>query len=257
MSRQDRSEVIEVDSIVTRFGSAVIHDGISFSVQRGSVLALIGGSGSGKSTLLREIVGLLRPSAGSVNLLGTDVWSAEEEELAKLRVRIGVLFQNGALFSALSVGENVAAPLLEQTKISKNVVDDIVDLRLALAGLSPETADKQPSELSGGMRKRVALARALALEPEVLFLDEPTSGLDPINARAFDSLIRTLADSLSLTVFMVTHDLDSILSICDRVIVLGGGKLIADGAAEEVSQVDQAWIQEYFSSRVQMNHSFR
>jgi phospholipid/cholesterol/gamma-HCH transport system ATP-binding protein len=182
-------------------------------------------------------------------LFGKDVARTSEEEAVAIRHRYGVLFQNGALFSSLTVGENVAVPLVEQTDLPKDVVEHIVELRLLLTGLSPETAEKMPSELSGGMRKRVALARALALEPEMLFLDEPTSGLDPINARAFDSLIKTLSDNLGLTVFMVTHDLDSICSIADRVIVLGGGKLIGDGTVDEIMQIKHEWIQDYFNSR--------
>ncbi len=241
--------VIEVRSIVTQFGNTTVHQGISFAVERGTVLALIGGSGSGKSTLLREIIGLLRPTSGSAFLFGTDVWTASSDELSSLRNRIGVLFQNGALFSALSVGENVAVPLKEQLKLPDELVGSVVQLRLALAGLAADTCAKMPSELSGGMRKRVALARALALEPEILFLDEPTSGLDPINARAFDHLIRTLSDSLGLTIFMVTHDLDTIGSITDRVICLGDGKVLADGTVKEVSQVNHPWIKEYFMSR--------
>lgn len=241
--------VIRVESVVTRFGEVLVHDGVSFSVEPGTVVALIGGSGSGKSTLLREIIGLLRPTGGRVYLFEKDVWDCSPEDLEGVRNRIGVLFQNGALFSALTVGENVAVPLIEQTDLPHDVISSIVQVRLALTGLSRETAEKMPSELSGGMRKRVALSRALALEPEVLFLDEPTSGLDPINARAFDRLVRTLSDSLGLTVFMVTHDLDSIISIADRLIVLGEGKVLADGDLAAVSRSEHPWIQTYFSAR--------
>ena len=241
--------VISVQDVQTRFGTKYVHKGVTFDVFRGQVLAVIGGSGTGKSTLLREIIGLLRPTAGRVELLGTDVWSAEAEALESLRHRFGVLFQNGALFSALTVGENIATPLREQSHFSDSLIESIVQLRLGLTGLSCDTCSKMPSELSGGMRKRVALARALALEPELLFLDEPTSGLDPINARAFDALIRTLSDSLGLTTFMVTHDLDSIESIADRLIVLDEGKVLADGTVKEVEKIDHPWIQSYFSSR--------
>ena len=241
---------IHVDNIVTRFGSQEVHSGISFGVERGNVVALIGASGTGKSVLLREIIRLQKPTSGQVALFGQDVWSAGMGEMSELRSRFGVLFQNGALFSSLTVGENIAVPLVERGGYSASVVKKVVQLRLALSGLSPATAQKMPSELSGGMRKRVALARALALEPELLFLDEPTSGLDPIGARAFDELIVTLASSLGLTVMMVTHDLDS-LEVVDRVIVLGEGKIIADGPLGQVKQTAHPWIQSYFSSRAQ------
>lgn len=241
--------MIEVDSVKTVFDDHVVHQDVSFSIAPGTVVALIGGSGSGKSTLLREIIGLLRPTAGSTHLFGVNVWDSSPEDVLELKKRFGVLFQNGALFSALTVGENIAVPLIENSNIKEEYFPDIVQLRLGLSGLSADTSTKMPSELSGGMRKRVALARALALEPEILFLDEPTSGLDPINARAFDHLVKTLSRSLGLTVFMVTHDLDSISLIADRVIVLGRGRVVADGSVEEVTQSDEPWINEYFSSR--------
>ncbi|MCB0322608.1 MAG: ABC transporter ATP-binding protein [Bdellovibrionales bacterium] len=241
--------IIEVQGIETRFGTQYVHRGVSFAVHPGQVVALIGSSGTGKSVLLREIIGLLKPTAGKAFLFGEDVWEASESELAALRRRFGVLFQNGALFSALTVGENIAAPLREQTDLNEALIRSIVQLRLGLVGLKPEVTQKMPSELSGGMRKRVALARALALEPELLFLDEPTSGLDPISARAFDTLVRTLSDSLGLTVFMVTHDLDSIESIAEHLIVLDKGKVLAEGTVAEVARVDHEWIRDYFSSR--------
>ncbi|HEY9147074.1 MAG TPA: ATP-binding cassette domain-containing protein, partial [Thiobacillus sp.] len=191
--------VIEVHDVSTTLGGHSIHRGLSLSVARGEVVALIGGSGTGKSVLLREIIGLLRPQAGHVELFGQSVWDAAPEEMNALRRRFGVLFQDGALFSSLSVEDNVATPLFEHTDLSRGTCRQLARLKLALVGLPPDAAQKRPSELSGGMRKRVALARALALDPELLFLDEPTSGLDPISARAFDSLIRLLADSLGLT----------------------------------------------------------
>ncbi len=242
--------VIKVDRVVTRFGSAVIHNGISFEVRRGTIAALIGGSGSGKSTVLKEMIGLLKPTAGEVSLLGQDVWGSSNKVRNEVRLRYGVLFQNGALFSALTSGENIAVPLREQAHVPEGLIKDLVALRLKLVGLAPETAVKMPSELSGGMRKRVALARALALDPEIVFLDEPTSGLDPISARGFDQLIRTLCDSLGLTVFLVSHDLDTILSITDQVIVIDQAKIIADGPIEEVIKNDHPWIKSYFSSTV-------
>jgi phospholipid/cholesterol/gamma-HCH transport system ATP-binding protein len=241
--------VLQVDSVVTRFGRNVIHDGVSFNVARGEMVALIGGSGTGKSVLLKEAIGLLRPTAGSVRLLDTDVWNSDQEQLNVLRRRFGMLFQDGALFSSLTVAENIAVPFREHTDLPRELIPSLVGFKLALVGLPPETGAKMPAELSGGMRKRVALARALALEPEILFLDEPTSGLDPIGARAFDSMVRVLSDSLGLTVFIVTHDLDTLLSIIDRVIVLSKGKVIADGRVDAVRQLDEPWIKEYFSAR--------
>jgi len=241
--------VLEVQDIVTRFGADVVHDGVGFSVQRGEVVALIGGSGTGKSVLLKEMIGLLRPTAGRVQLLGIDVWQSDEEQVDALRRRFGMLFQDGALFSSLTVAENIAVPFREHTDLPEALIAPLVGFKLSLVGLTPETGRKAPSELSGGMRKRVALARALALEPEILFLDEPTSGLDPIGARAFDRLVRALSDSLGLTVFMVTHDLDTLLSIIDRTIALSQGKVIADGPVAAVMRSDHPWIQEYFSAR--------
>ena len=245
--------VLEVEGIVTRFGRTTIHDGVSFAVARGQVLAIIGGSGTGKSVLLREIIGLLRPTAGTVRLLGTDVWAASPEDLAHLRARFGMMFQDGALFSSLSVADNVATPLQEHAQLPPRLLDPLVRLRIAMAGLPPDAGAKMPSELSGGMRKRAAIARALALEPEVLFLDEPTSGLDPITARAFDGLLRVLCDDLGLTVIVVTHDLDTLLGIVDRVIVLARGKVLADAPVREVMAIDDDWMQSYFSVRRMIN----
>ena len=241
--------VLEVKDIVTRFGNAVVHDGVSFTVRRGEVAALIGGSGTGKSVLLKEMIGLLRPTAGSVRLLGADVWQSSEEQMNGLRRRFGMLFQDGALFSSLTVAENIAVPFREHTDLADDIIAPLVGFKLSLVGLAPDTGKKTPAQLSGGMRKRVALARALALEPEILFLDEPTSGLDPIGARAFDSLVRALSDSLGLTVFMVTHDLDTLLSIIDRAIALSEGKVIADGPIDTVLKSEHPWIREYFAAR--------
>jgi phospholipid/cholesterol/gamma-HCH transport system ATP-binding protein len=251
LAAQDSTTVLAVDSIVTRFGQVVVHDGVSFSVRRGEVVALIGGSGTGKSVLVKEVIGLLRPAAGSIRLLGTDVWNCSQEELTVLRHRFGMLFQDGALFSSLTVAENLAVPFREHTGLAPDLISALVGFKLSLVGLPPQTGMKMPAELSGGMRKRVALARALALEPEILFLDEPTSGLDPIGARAFDNLVRVLSESLGLTVFIVTHDLDTLHSIIDRVIVLSGGKVIADGPVGEVRRFDNTWIRDYFSARAQ------
>jgi phospholipid/cholesterol/gamma-HCH transport system ATP-binding protein len=247
--------VIEIDSIVTRFGEQVVHDGVSFDVERGTLVALIGGSGSGKSVLLREIIGLQRPTSGRIRLLGTDVWSASAEELNATRRRFGMMFQDGALFSSLTVAENVAVPLTEHAQVPEDILDALVSLRLSQAGLGPDAAPKMPSELSGGMRKRAAIARALALEPEVLFLDEPTSGLDPTTARGFDAMVRSLVDDLGITVFLVTHDLDTLLTVVDRIVVLARGKVLADGKARDVIQVDDPWIQSYFSVRTMVSGS--
>jgi phospholipid/cholesterol/gamma-HCH transport system ATP-binding protein len=241
--------VLGVESLVTRFGTQVVHDGVSFTVQRGEVVALIGGSGSGKSVLLREIIGLVRPTAGRIELLGMDVWESEPYAMDELRGHFGVLFQDGALFSSLTVAENVAVPFVEHTSLPKDLVAPLVGFKLALVGLPPDAGAKFPAQLSGGMRKRAALARALALEPDLLFLDEPTSGLDPVGARDFYRLLRALADSLGLTVFFLTHDLDMLVSIADRVIALAGGRVIADGTVSAVRQSDEPWLREYFASR--------
>jgi len=246
------SAAIEVASIVTRFGSNLVHDGVSFAIERGGLVALIGASGTGKSVLLREMVGLMKPSAGSVCLFGIDVWRSDDTALNSLRRRFGMLFQDGALFSSLSVADNVAVPLREHTALPESLISALVESKLALAGLTRDVGPRMPSELSGGMRKRVALARALALEPEILFLDEPTSGLDPISGRAFDTLIKVLHESLDLTIFIVTHDPDILLSVTQRIIVLDKGKVLADGPLDEVRQVDHPWIQAYFSERSAM-----
>ena len=241
--------VIEVEDIVSRFGTQTVHDGVSFAVMPGTLVALIGGSGSGKSVLLREMIGLQRPSAGRVRLFGVDMWAAPEADRAVVRQRFGMMFQDGALFSSLTVAQNVALPLREHTELPPATIDALVALRLRQAGLPADAAPKRPSELSGGMRKRAAIARALALEPEILFLDEPTSGLDPITARGLDRVLRSLVDDLGLTAFVVTHDLDTLLTVVDRVIVLAHGRVLADGPVGEVTQVDDPWVRDYFAVR--------
>ncbi len=250
MSGNGTTPIIEVDGIATRFGRQIVHEEVSFAIEPGTVVALIGASGSGKTVLLKEIIRLLRPTAGRVRLFGEDIWSTDDErQLSRIKNRFGVLFQNGALFSALTVGENVALPLRESMRLPPELVRSVVELRLRLSGLDRDVAAKMPSELSGGMVKRAGLARALALEPELLFLDEPTSGLDSINARAFDSLVRTLSDSLGLTVVLSTHDLETLEGIVDRIIVLGERRVLADGTLSEVRSSDHPWIRSYFSSR--------
>lgn len=241
--------VIEVNDVVTRFGAQTVHDGVSFKIGRGELVGLIGGSGTGKSILLREIIGLQRPTAGFVRVLGTDVWKATAAELAAVRRRFGMMFQDGALFSSLDVAHNVAVPLIEHMKLPEELLWPLVNLRIAQAGLPPDAGAKMPSELSGGMRKRAAIARALALEPEVIFLDEPTSGLDPITARAFDELTRFLVDDLGITVFLVTHDLDTLLTVVDRLIVLARGKVVGDGPVRDIIDLDDPWVRSYFSIR--------
>jgi len=244
--------VIDARGIVTRFGKQVVHNGLDLQIRRGELVALIGGSGTGKSVLLREIIGLHRPDSGSVKLLGTDVWTASPDMLATVRRRFGMMFQEGALFSSLTVAANIATPLREHFSLPEDLLDELVRLRLALAGLPPDAAGKMPSQLSGGMVKRAAIARAIALEPEVLFLDEPTSGLDPITARAFDQLLAFLNRDLGITVLLVTHDLDSLVGIARRIVVLGQGRVIADGSLAEITAVDDPWIQSYFSSRASL-----
>ncbi len=240
--------LIKVDQVVTRFGKNTVHDGVDLEVTRGEVVALIGGSGTGKSVLLREIIGLSRPTSGQIHLFGEDVLTASETQLQQLRQRFGMLFQDGALFSSLNAEQNVATPLSEHSQLPKKICLQLARLKLAMVGLPVTAASKMPSELSGGMRKRTALARALALDPELLCLDEPTSGLDPVSARAFDHLIRTLADNLGLTILLITHDLGTLLSIVDRAIVLSNGKVMGTGSIAEIRKIDDPWLQDYFSS---------
>jgi len=243
----DPDIVISVRGLVNRFGSHVVHDGLDLDVRRGEVLGVVGGSGTGKSVLLRTIVGLQRPAAGSIRVLGTDVLSAPEAERRALERRWGVMFQDGALFSALTVRENVEVPLRAVAGLGAATRRALAELKVALSGLPPNACDKYPSELSGGMRKRAGLARALALDPEILFLDEPTAGLDPIGAAAFDALIRKLSEALGLTVFLVTHDLDTLHATCDRIAVLAERRVLVTGTMAEMRTVDHPWVREYFT----------
>ena len=238
--------IIRVNDLSNQFGDQVVHEHLDLEVHRGEIIGVVGGSGSGKSVLLRSIIGLREPSAGSVEVFGQNVAGLKERDRAALETRYGILFQNGALFSSLSVTDNVLVPLREHHDLSDKLLQQIAALKIALAGLPAEAAAKFPSELSGGMVKRAALARALALDPEILFLDEPTAGLDPIGAAAFDQLILTLRDSLGLSVFLITHDLDTLYTICDRVAVLAQKRVLIAGTLAEVEAYDDPWIREYF-----------
>jgi phospholipid/cholesterol/gamma-HCH transport system ATP-binding protein len=241
-----KEAVIEVKGLVNAFGPKVIHDHVDLDVYRGEVLGVVGGSGSGKSVLLRTIIGLNKPKEGTIKVFGKPTAFAESSRMRALEVRWGVLFQEGALFSSQTVAENIEVPLREYTGMSESLMAEIAAMKLTMVGLPEDAAAKYPSELSGGMKKRAGLARALALDPELLFLDEPTSGLDPISANQFDELIKNLSHSLGLTVFMVTHDLDSLRAVCDRIAVLVNKK-IKTGTIEELRKDPDPWIQEYFS----------
>ena len=238
---------IQVTGLISAFGDRRIHDGLDLTVNSGEVLGVVGGSGAGKSVLLNSIIGLKQPDGGQIKVFGQDINRSSNGQMASIEQRWGVLFQNGALFSNLTVRENVAAPFFEHTTLSRPEIYELSDLKIALTGLPPHAGDLKPAELSGGMRKRAALARALALDPDLLFLDEPTSGLDPISAGAFDELIRDLSESLGLTVFMITHDLDSLYAICDRVAVIADKKVVATGTIDELQKTNHPWIQEYFN----------
>ncbi|WP_442964993.1 ABC transporter ATP-binding protein [Pseudomonas sp. JQ170C] len=238
--------MIEARGICNRFGTQSVHEQLDLDLYRGEILAVVGGSGSGKSVLLRSIVGLRRPNEGQVKVFGQDLTGLNDEQRSKVERRFGVLFQKGALFSSLTVTENVALPLIEHAGLSRPDAEHLAGVKLALAGLPISAADKYPSSLSGGMIKRAALARALALDPDILFLDEPTAGLDPIGAAAFDQLILTLRDALGLSVFLITHDLDTLYTITDRVAVLSQKKVLVAGPIAQVEDTDDTWIHEYF-----------
>ncbi len=242
--------VIRVRGLTNRFGKTTVHQGLDLDVRRGEVLGVVGASGSGKSVLLRSIVGLQRPAAGQITVLGTVVLgdrSADIKSTTAVRDRWGVMFQDGALFSSLTVRENVEAPMREKLALDATTRAALADLRIAMVGLPAHAGDLYPSELSGGMRKRAGLARALAMEPEIVFLDEPTAGLDPISATEFDTLLLSLQKSLGLTVFLVTHDLDTLHATCDRIAVLSGKKVLAVGTMAELAKVDDAWVHSYFT----------
>lgn len=238
--------VITVRNLGNRFGRSVIHDGLDLDVLQGEVLGVVGASGSGKSLLLRTIVGLQPPSAGQITVLGTDVLAGDSSSRRQIASRWGVMFQDGALFSALTVRENIETPMRGTPGIDAATRAALADLRIAMVGLPPKAGDLFPSELSGGMRKRAGLARALSLDPAILFLDEPTAGLDPIGAADFDALISALQKALGLTVFLVTHDLDTLEATCDRVAVLADKKVLVTGTMAELRQVDHPWVKAYF-----------
>jgi phospholipid/cholesterol/gamma-HCH transport system ATP-binding protein len=238
--------IIEVRELVNRFGAQTVHQDLDLDLYRGEVLGVVGGSGSGKSVLLRSILGLRTANSGSVRVFGEELLSLPPERRSQLERRFGVLYQRGALFSSLTVSENIALPLLEHAGLQRPAAERLALVKLALVGLPRDAGDKYPTELSGGMIKRAALARALALEPDILFLDEPTAGLDPIGAADFDQLILTLRDALGLSVFLVTHDLDTLYTICDRVAVLAEKRVLVADCLDVVAATDNPWIHEYF-----------
>jgi phospholipid/cholesterol/gamma-HCH transport system ATP-binding protein len=240
--------IIHVRGLRNSFGEQLIHENLDLDVRRGEILGVVGGSGTGKSVLMRSIIGLQEPDKGEITVFDETMIDREEDEVTEVRRRWGVLFQGGALFSTLTVAENVQVPLREfYPDFSSQLIDEIARYKIHLSGLPPESAHKYPSELSGGMKKRAGLARALAMDPELLFLDEPTAGLDPIGASNFDNLTRSLKETLGLTVFLITHDLDTLYAICDRVAVLADNQVIAIGKIDDLIATDHPWIREYFT----------
>ncbi|HUI22352.1 MAG TPA: ABC transporter ATP-binding protein [Methylocella sp.] len=249
MAATSEEPIIRVRDLVVGFGTQTVLSGVSLDVRRGEILGIVGASGGGKSVLLRTIIGLLPKRQGSITVYNTDIGSATPEEMRSVERRWGVLFQQGALFSSLTAQENVQFPMREHLKLSKALCEEVASAKLEMVGINPDDAQKLPAELSGGMVKRVALARALALDPEIVFLDEPTSGLDPISAGEFDSLIKTLQQTLGLTVFMVTHDLDSLHTVCNRIVVLADGKVVAVGPIATMLASEHPWVKAYFRGK--------
>jgi phospholipid/cholesterol/gamma-HCH transport system ATP-binding protein len=245
----DHEVILSVRDVTVAFGDKVVLDKLSLDVYRGEILGFVGASGAGKSVLLRTVLGLSPKKSGTIKLFGVDLDKAGDVERMSLDMRVGVLFQHGALFSALTVKENIQVPMREYLDLPKALMDELAMLKIDLVGLAPDAADKFPSQLSGGMIKRAALARALALDPDIVFLDEPTSGLDPIGAADFDELVAKLRDTLGLTVYMVTHDLDSLFSVCDRIAVLGQKKVLVEGTVADMLTVEEPWVRSYFRGK--------
>ncbi|ANH04319.1 MULTISPECIES: ABC transporter ATP-binding protein [Shinella] len=241
--------MLSVKDLTVGFGSNIVLDKLNLDIYRGEILGFVGASGTGKSVLMRTVLRLLRRRSGTIRIFGLDFDKASEAERLALDMKLGVLFQHGALFSSLTVKENIQVPMREYLDLPQAMMDELARLKIELVGLAPEAANKYPSELSGGMIKRAALARALALDPALVFLDEPTSGLDPIGAAEFDELIAKLRDTLGLTVYMVTHDLDSLFSVCDRIAVLGQKKVMVEGTIEDMLAFDDPWVQSYFRGK--------
>ncbi len=243
----DADVVIRVRGLETGFGQQTVHKDLDLDVRRGEILGVVGGSGTGKSVLMRAIIGLQAPRAGSISIFGEDAMAHDAAAAKHLRRRWGVLFQEGALFSSLTVAENIEVPMREFLDLPPALMDELAGFKVAMVGLPADAGPKYPSELSGGMKKRAGLARALSLDPQLLFLDEPTSGLDPISAAAFDELIKVLKQTLGLTVFLITHDLDTLHAICDRVAVIADSKVLAVGTIPELLTFDHPWVHEYFA----------
>lgn len=241
--------LLSVRDLTVAFEDKVILDKLDLDIKRGEILGFVGASGSGKSVLLRTILGLVRKRSGTIKLFGVDLETASEEERLRIDMRLGMLFQHGALFSALTVLENIQVPMREYLDLPRKLMDELAMLKVELVGLPPDAARKFPSELSGGMIKRAALARALALDPDIVFLDEPTSGLDPIGAAEFDELVGKMRDTMGLTVYMVTHDLDSLFSVCDRVAVLGNKKVLIEGTINDMLTSEEPWVRSYFRGK--------
>jgi phospholipid/cholesterol/gamma-HCH transport system ATP-binding protein len=245
----DHEPIISIQGLKTQFGVQVIHENLNMEIRRGEVVGVVGGSGTGKSVLLRTIIGLNRPAAGDILIFGENLAKLPDHERRKHEQRWGVLFQDGALFSSMTVRQNIQAPMKEHLNLSQQLMDEIAALKISMVGLPADAGSKYPSELSGGMRKRAGLARALALDPEIVFLDEPTAGLDPIGAAAFDDLVKQLQVNLGLTVFMITHDLDSLHAICDRIAVLAEKHVIAVEPLSTLLDFDHQWVQDYFHGK--------
>ncbi|QGG90790.1 ATP-binding cassette domain-containing protein [Agrobacterium sp. MA01] len=246
---QDREVILSVKDLTVGFGEKIVLDKLNLDIYRGEILGFVGASGAGKSVLMRTVLRLLPRRSGKIEILGADYDAVDDLQRMTLDTRLGVLFQHGALFSSLTVKENIQLPMREYLDLPQWLMDELAYLKIELVGLHPDAADKYPSELSGGMIKRAALARALALDPDLVFLDEPTSGLDPIGAAEFDELIAQLRDTLGLTVYMVTHDLDSLFSVCDRIAVLGQKKVLVEGTLDDMLAFDDAWVQSYFRGK--------